>query len=167
MKIVAIYSRKSKQTDKGESIETQINLCKDYIKRIFPNEEIKILLYNEGEGFSGGDSERKKFNELIRDAKNKKYNVLICYRLDRLARSVADFSDLIGELNNNNISFISVMEQFDTSTPMGRAMMYIASVFAQLEREIGAERIKDNMRELAMDCRLVRLQSSWMLNIRR
>ena len=43
MKIVAIYSRKSKQTDKGESIETQINLCKDYIKRIFPNEEIKIL----------------------------------------------------------------------------------------------------------------------------
>lgn len=149
MKIVAVYSRKSKQTDKGESIETQINLCRDYIKRIFPSEEIKILLYNEGEGVSGGDSERKKFNELIRDAKNKKYNVLICYRLDRVTRSVADFSDLIEELNDNNISFISVKEQFDTSTPMGRAMMYIASVFAQLEREIGAERIKDNMRELA------------------
>ena len=47
MKIVAIYSRKSKQTDKGESIETQVNLCKDYIKRIFPSEEIKIVLYNE------------------------------------------------------------------------------------------------------------------------
>lgn len=73
----------------------------------------------------------------------------MCYRLDRVARSVADFSDLIEELNRNQISFISVKEQFDTTTPMGRAMMYIASVFAQLEREIGAERIKDNMQKLA------------------
>lgn len=149
MKVVAIYTRKSKQTDKGESIDTQIKLCEDYVKRIFTGEEIKIVLYNEGEGFSGSDSERKKFNELITAAKNGKYNVLICYRLDRVARSVADFSDLIEELNHNNISFISVKEQFDTTTPMGRAMMYIASVFAQLEREIGAERIRDNMRELA------------------
>lgn len=147
--IVAIYSRKSKSTDQGESIDTQINLCKEYIKRIYVDVEVEIVIYNEGEGFSGGDSERKKFNQLIRDAKKKKYNVLICYRLDRVARSVADFSDLIEELNSNQISFISVKEQFDTSTPMGRAMMYIASVFAQLEREIGAERIKDNMRELA------------------
>lgn len=163
MKIVAVYSRKSKQTDKGESIETQINLCRDYIKRIFPSEEIKILLYNEGEGVSGGDSERKKFNELIRDAKNKKYNVLICYRLDRVTRSVADFSNLIEELNDNNISFISVKEQFDTSTPMGRAMMYIASVFAQLEREIGAERIRDNLHELAKSGRwLGRNNSNWL-----
>lgn len=149
MKIVAIYTRKSKQTEKGESIDTQIKLCEDYVKRIFIGEELKTILYNEGEGVSGGDSERKKFNELITDAKNEKYNVLICYRLDRVARSVADFSDLIEELNNNNISFISVKEQFDTTTPMGRAMMYIASVFAQLEREISAERITDNMRELA------------------
>lgn len=148
-KIVAIYSRKSKSTDQGESIETQINLCKEYIKRVYLNSEIKMIIYNEGEGFSGGDSERKMFNQLIKDAKSKKYNILICYRLDRVARSVSDFSDLIEELNYNQISFISVKEQFDTSTPMGRAMMYIASVFAQLEREIGAERIKDNMRELA------------------
>ena len=149
MKIIAIYTRKSKATNKGESIENQINLCKNYISKIFFEDEVKIEIYNEGEGFSGGDSTRKKFNELIQDAKKGKYNVLICYRLDRVARSVADFSDLIEELNRNNISFISVKEQFDTTTPMGRAMMYIASVFAQLEREIGAERIRDNMRELA------------------
>ena len=120
--IVAIYSRKSKSTDQGESIDTQINLCKEYIKRIYVDVEVEIVIYNEGEGFSGGDSERKKFNQLIRDAKKKKYNVLICYRLDRVARSVADFSDLIEELNSNQISFISVKEQFDTSTPMGRAI---------------------------------------------
>ena len=149
MKTIAIYTRKSKATNKGESIENQINLCKNYISKIFLEDEVKIEIYNEGEGFSGGDSTRKKFNELIQDAKKGKYNVLICYRLDRVARSVADFSDLIEELNRNNISFISVKEQFDTTTPMGRAMMYIASVFAQLEREIGAERIRDNMRELA------------------
>ena len=138
MKTIAIYTRKSKATNKGESIENQINLCKNYISKIFFEDEVKIEIYNEGEGFSGGDSTRKKFNELIQDAKKGKYDVLICYRLDRVARSVADFSDLIEELNRNNISFISVKEQFDTTTPMGRAMMYIASVFAQLEREIGA-----------------------------
>ena len=149
MKIIAIYTRKSKSTDKGESIETQIKLCQEYIERIFINEKIETLLYDEGEGYSGGDSTRKKFNELLRDAKNKKFDVIICYRLDRIARSVADFSDLIEELNSNGISFVSVKEQFDTSTAMGRAMMYISSVFAQLEREIGAERIKDNLRELA------------------
>ena len=149
MKVIAIYTRKSKATDKGESIQTQIKMCEEYIQRLFPEEETKIIYYDEGEGKSGGDSQRVKFRKLMSDAKKHIYNVLMCYRLDRIARSVADFSDLIEELSASKISFISVKEQFDTTTPMGRAMMYIASVFAQLEREIGAERIRDNMRELA------------------
>ncbi len=147
--VVAIYSRKSKSTDKGESTEIQIKLCMEHIKSLFPNDEIEFLMYDEGEGLSGADSSRKKFNKLKVDAKKKIYDILICYRLDRVARSVADFAELIEKLNNNQISFISVKEQFDTRTPMGRAMMYIASVFAQLEREITAERIRDNMIELA------------------
>lgn len=149
MFVIAIYTRKSKSTDKGESIDTQIKLCQEYIKKQYPNEETKIIYYDEGEGKSGGDSQRRKFQELMKDAKKKKFHALMCYRLDRVARSVADFSDLIEELTSHNISFISVKEQFDTTTPMGRAMMYIASVFAQLEREIGAERVKDNLTELA------------------
>ena len=149
MNVIAIYTRKSKATDKGESIQTQIKMCEEYIQRLYPEEETKIIYYDEGEGKSGGDSQRVKFRKLMSDAKKHVYNVLMCYRLDRIARSVADFSDLIEELSASKISFISVKEQFDTTTPMGRAMMYIASVFAQLEREIGAERIKDNMRELA------------------
>ncbi len=148
-KVIAIYSRKSKSTDRGESIITQIKICEEYIKKNYYDEEIQIIYYNEGEGKSGADSQRIKFNELMKDAKNKKYNILMCYRLDRVARCVSDFSDLIDELTSYNISFISVKEQFDTTTPMGRAMMYIASVFAQLEREIVAERIKDNLTELA------------------
>lgn len=149
MKVIAIYTRKSKASDKGESIQTQIRMCEEYIQRLYPEEETEIIYYDEGEGKSGGDSQRTKFRKLMSDAKKNVYNVLICYRLDRIARNVSAFSDLIEELSAHNISFISVKEQFDTTTPMGRAMMYIASVFAQLEREIGAERIKDNMRELA------------------
>lgn len=149
MKVVAIYTRKSKSTDKGESIETQIKLCEEYIKKSYLEEEVKTVFYDEGEGKSGGDNQRNKFQKLMIDAKKKRFNVLMCYRLDRVARSVADFSDLIEELTLHNINFVSVKEQFDTTTPMGRAMMYIASVFAQLEREIGAERVKDNLTELA------------------
>ncbi|EJO5348883.1 recombinase family protein [Clostridium botulinum] len=142
----AIYSRKSVFTGKGESIENQINLCKDYGKK---NLGIENYLIYEDEGFSGGNTNRPKFQELIKDAKNKKFDVLICYRLDRISRNVADFSSTLELLQGNNISFVSIKEQFDTSTPMGKAMVYIASVFAQLERETIAERIRDNMLELA------------------
>ena len=74
---------------------------------------------------------------------------MVVYRLDRISRSISDFSSLIEELGRLEIDFISIRESFDTSSPMGRAMMYIASVFSQLERETIAERIRDNMHELA------------------
>ncbi len=82
-------------------------------------------------------------------AKKRELKAIIVYRLDRISRNVSDFSGLIEELARLDIAFISIREQFDTSTPMGRAMMYIASVFSQLERETIAERIHDNMHELA------------------
>jgi len=143
---IAVYSRKSKFTGKGESMENQITVCKDYINTHFPNAE--ILIY-EDEGFSGGDTDRPQFQRLIKDAEAGKINMLICYRLDRISRNISDFSSTIEMLEEKNVSFVSVREQFDTSTPMGRAMLYIASVFAQLERETIAERIKDNMYQLA------------------
>ena len=71
------------------------------------------------------------------------------YRLDRISRNISDFSSLIEELGRLGIDFVSIRESFDTSSPMGRAMMYIASVFSQLERETITERIWDNMHELA------------------
>lgn len=144
---IAIYSRKSKFTGKGESIDNQIEMCKRYAENHFENIE-KFYIY-EDEGFSGGNINRPKFQKLIQDTKDKKFNVLICYRLDRISRDVADFSNTIEKLNNYNVDFVSVKEQFDTSTPIGRAMMNIAAVFAQLERETIAERVKDNMLQLA------------------
>jgi DNA invertase Pin-like site-specific DNA recombinase len=143
---IAIYSRKSKYIIGSESIENQIQMCKDYAESKYNNTKLEFDIY-EDEGFSGGNINRPKFQELIKNI--KKYDVLICYRLDRISRNVADFSSTLDLLQANNCDFVSIREQFDTSSPMGRAMIYIASVFAQLERETIAERIRDNMMEMA------------------
>lgn len=145
--IAAIYSRKSKQTETGDSIENQIELCKKYAYD-YLDKNMEFIIY-EDEGYSGGNTNRPHFQQLLKDAKDKKFNVLICYRLDRISRNVADFSSTLELLQASNIDFVSIKEQFDTSTPMGRAMVYISSVFAQLERETIAERIRDNMYLLA------------------
>ena len=144
---VAIYSRKSKFTGKGDSIENQVQLCTEYAKNLGVTD---ILVY-EDEGFSGKNINRPQFMKMMEDAKLKKFDTIICYRLDRISRNVSDFSSLIDELSSLSIGFISIKEQFDTTTPMGRAMMFISSVFAQLERETISERVRDNMRELAKD----------------
>ena len=86
---------------------------------------------------------------MMTDAKASKFNILICYRLDRISRNIAQFSNTYEMLQSCNVEFVSVKEQFDTSSPIGRAMLNIAMVFAQLERETIAERIKDNMHALA------------------
>ncbi len=143
--IAAIYARKSLETDKGESIENQIQLCKEFGVKAGVTE----FLYYTDEGFSGGNINRPKFKEMIKDAKARKFSMLICYRLDRISRNVADFSSTLEILQKHDIDFVSIKEHFDTSIPIGRAMVYIASVFAQLERETIAERIRDNMLELA------------------
>ncbi|HCJ58296.1 MAG TPA: resolvase [Clostridiaceae bacterium] len=144
----AIYSRKSKFTGKGESVENQIQLRKEYgIKNLDINAR-DFVIY-EDEGFSGSNTNRPQFQKMLRDVKKKNIDIIICYRLDRISRNVLDFLNLIEVLNKDNIGFVSIREQFDTTTPIGRAMMYIASVFSQLERETIAERIKDNMMQLA------------------
>jgi len=151
---VAIYSRKSKFTGKGESTENQIEMCKSFLRVKFPEayEEDGLNIY-EDEGFSGSHINRPQFINMMNAARARKFDTIVCYRLDRISRNISDFAKLIDELTALNIAFISIKEQFDTAQPMGRAMMYIASVFSQLERETIGERIKDNMEELAKDGR--------------
>lgn len=146
---IAIYSRKSKFTGKGESIGNQVELCKEYIQTHYPEVPQDHVLIYEDEGFSGGNLNRPDFKKMMDAARQKKFKAIIVYRLDRISRNISDFSSLIEELSRLEIAFVSIREQFDTGTPMGRAMMYIASVFSQLERETIAERIRDNMHELA------------------
>lgn len=146
---IAIYSRKSKFTGKGESIGNQIELCKEYIRMHYGEGAVDKAVVYEDEGFSGGNLNRPDFKKMMDAARKRKFKAIIVYRLDRISRNISDFSSLIEELARLDIAFVSIKEQFDTSTPMGRAMMYIASVFSQLERETIAERIRDNMHELA------------------
>ena len=86
---------------------------------------------------------------MLEDIRRARPEALVCYRLDRVSRSVGDFADLIRRLEGWGVAFLCIREKFDTSTPMGKAMMYIASVFAQLERETIAQRVRDNMCLLA------------------
>lgn len=144
-----IYGRKSVYTGKGESVENQIEMCKEYISAKFPKADHTEVVVYEDEGFSAKNMDRPQFQQMLRDIKLKKPDYIVCYRLDRISRNVSDFSSLIEDLNNHDISFICIKEEFDTSKPMGKAMMYIASVFAQLERETIAERVRDNMMMLA------------------
>lgn len=147
---IVIYSRKSKYSDKGDSVGNQIELAQEYIKAHYPKTEynVEIEIF-EDEGFSGGNIDRPQFQKMLKEEREKPFDVLIAYRLDRISRNIADFSNLMNELTRLHTDFVSIKEQFDTRTPMGRAMMFIASVFAQLEREVIAERIRDNMIELA------------------
>ncbi len=147
--MIAIYSRKSKFTGKGESIGNQVELCKDYVRNMFGEAYVDRCVVFEDEGFSGGNLKRPDFQKMMAEVRKHKFKAIVVYRLDRISRNISDFTGLIDELTKLDVSFVSIREQFDTSTPMGRAMMFIISVFSQLERETIAERIRDNMHELA------------------
>lgn len=146
---IAIYSRKSKFTGKGESIGNQVELCTEYITSHYGQDEKDNVQVFEDEGFSGKNLNRPAFKKMIDLAKAKKIKMIVVYRLDRISRNIGDFANLIEELSRLDVTFISIREQFGTDSPMARAMMYVTSVFSQLERETIAERIRDNMYELA------------------
>ena len=146
---VAIYSRKSKFTEKGDSIANQIAECRSKVLEKYPDiSEDNILIY-EDEGYSGATTNRPQFQQMLKDAKAKQFGALFCYRLDRVSRSVSDFSRLFEELQRLKIRFVSVHDNFDDDTATGKAMMLMCSVFAELERATIAERIRDNMLSLA------------------
>lgn len=147
--VIAIYSRKSRFTGKGESVGNQVELCRGYIRAAYGQEYADAAAVFEDEGFSGRDLHRPGFQRMMEGARARAFRAVVVYRLDRISRNISDFSSLIQELGRLGVDFVSIRESFDTSSPMGRAMMYIASVFSQLERETIAERIRDNMHELA------------------
>ncbi len=136
-KYIAIYARQSKDKKDSISIETQIELC----KKLCENDNYKVYF---DKGFSGKNIERPEFQRLLFDIKNDKVYKVITYKLDRISRSIADFSQLLLIFEKHNVDFKSSTENFDTSNPMGRAMINIIMTFAQLEREQIAERLTDN-----------------------
>lgn len=132
----AIYGRQSIEKKDSVSIETQIEKCK-----VFCNGDYKI--YTDA-GYSGKNINRPQFTKLLEDIKSGLIKRVIAYRLDRISRSIADFSQLLIMFEKYNVKFVSATENFDTDTPMGRAMINIVMTFAQLERETIVERVTDN-----------------------
>ncbi len=134
----AIYARQSVDKKDSISIEGQIELCRHECSG-----GGKPKIYTD-KGYSGKNTDRPSFQEMMRAVERGEIEKIIVYRLDRISRSITDFGRIWEILKAHNAEFISVNEKFDTSTPVGRAMVYIIMVFAQLERETIAERIKDN-----------------------
>ncbi len=136
--MVAIYARQSIDKKDSISIETQINFCK---RELADNQDYRVF---QDKGFSGKNTSRPAFKEMLEAIKNGNIEKIIVYRLDRISRSITDFANIFDLLEEQKVDFVSANEKFDTSTPVGKAMLYIIMVFAQLERETIAERIKDN-----------------------
>lgn len=138
---VAIYVRVSttNQAEEGYSIDEQ----KDKLTSYCDIKDWNIYeIYTDG-GFSGSNTERPALEQLIRDAERKKFDTVLVYKLDRLSRSQKDTLFLIEDVFvKNGIEFLSLQENFDTSTPFGKAMIGLLSVFAQLEREQIKERMQ-------------------------
>ncbi len=148
MLTIGIYPRKSVYRDNSDSVQVQIQLCKDYAGIIYKDQETEFIIYDKDEGFSGKNTNRPSFREMMADVEAGRLNAVMVYRLDRISRNVQEFSAMYEIFQQHNVSFISVKESFDTTTPMGRTVMYILAAFAQLERENTSERVADNMQAL-------------------
>ncbi len=145
---IGIYPRKSVYRDNSDSVNVQVQLCRDYAGVIFKDKDITFKIYDQDEGFSGKNMNRPGFQELMSDVKKDMLDVVMVYKLDRISRNVQEFSAMYEIFQQHNVSFVSVKESFDTTTPMGRTVMYILAAFAQLERENTSERVADNMHAL-------------------
>ncbi len=147
--VIGIYPRKSVYRDNSDSVDVQVNMCKEYAGIIFRDQPLDFKVYGRDEGFSGKNMNRPSFQELMQDVRDNLLDVVMVYKLDRISRNVKEFSAMYDTFEEHGVSFVSVKESFDTSTPIGRTVMYILAAFAQLERENTSERVGDNMLALA------------------
>jgi DNA invertase Pin-like site-specific DNA recombinase len=100
--------------------------------------------YDDG-GYSGGNIERPALKRLMADIRDNKIDVVVVYKIDRLTRSLLDFAHMIEVFEKHNVSFVSVTQQFNTTTSMGRLILNVLLSFAQFEREVTGERIRDKL----------------------
>lgn len=144
----AIYTRKS--TDEGldidfNTLDAQREACEAYItsQRAEGWRAVQTP-YNDG-GYSGGNMERPGLQALLADIKGGKVDIVVVYKIDRLTRSLMDFSKLVEVFDAHGVTFVSVTQSFNTTTSMGRLTLNVLLSFAQFEREVSAERIRDKI----------------------
>ena len=148
IKRCAIYTRKSHEEGLEQdfnSLDAQREAGMDYIKsQKFDGWQLLEKQYDDG-GFSGGNLKRPAMDELINDIKQQRIDIVIVYKVDRLSRSLSDFASLVKLFDEHEISFVSVTQQFNTTTSMGRLTLNMLLSFAQFEREVTGERIRDKI----------------------
>ncbi len=144
----AIYTRKSSEDGLEQdynSLDAQRDSSEAYIAS--QRHEGWVLvpdLYDDG-GFSGGNTNRPGLKRLLADIEARRIDIVVVYKIDRLTRSLMDFAKLIEVFDKHNVSFVSVTQQFNTTTPMGRLILNVLLSFAQFEREQTGERIRDKV----------------------
>jgi site-specific DNA recombinase len=144
----AIYTRVS--TDQGleqdfNSLDAQYDASQAYIRsQAHAGWTLLRGKYDDG-GFSGGNTDRPALQRLLEDVRAGKIDVIVVYKVDRLTRSLADFAKLVDLFDRHRVSFVSVTQQFNTTTSMGRLILNVLLSFAQFEREVTSERIRDKI----------------------
>jgi site-specific DNA recombinase len=144
----AVYTRKSSEEgleQEFNSLHAQREACEAYIAS--QRSEGWVLVrdqYDDG-GISGGTLERPGLQRLLEDIEDGLVDVVVVYKIDRLSRSLADFAKLVEVFDRNGVTFVSVTQSFNTTTSMGRLTLNILLSFAQFEREVTAERIRDKV----------------------
>ena len=144
----AIYTRKSSEEGLEQSfnsLDAQREACEAYIKSQH-HEGWRLIAtrYDDG-GYSGGNTDRPALKRLMADIQTGKVSVVVVYKVDRLTRSLSDFAKIVEQFDKSHVSFVSVTQQFNTTTSMGRLTLNVLLSFAQCEREVTGERIRDKI----------------------
>jgi DNA invertase Pin-like site-specific DNA recombinase len=144
----AIYTRVS--TDQGldqefNSLDAQYEASSAYIKSQAHAGWTRIKTRYDDGGYSGGSTDRPDLQRLLNDVRARKIDVIVVYKVDRLTRSLADFAKLVELFDAHGVSFVSVTQHFNTTTSMGRLTLNVLLSFAQFEREVTSERIRDKI----------------------
>lgn len=140
----AIYPRKSKAVDNSDSMDAQVDMCIRYLNEKIGKGNYKVTLYDKDYGITGHSTkQRKDFQRMMQDIKDKKIQLVLIQRYDRIARNVRDFCNLYHDMEKNGCNLVSVSQQIDTSTPYGKNFMYMQASMAELEWALSSERRKD------------------------
>jgi DNA invertase Pin-like site-specific DNA recombinase len=149
----AVYTRKSSEEgleQEFNSLDAQREACEAYIASQRSEGWVVVRDQYDDGGISGGTLDRPALQRLLSDIEDGLVDVVVVYKIDRLSRSLMDFSKLVEVFDRNNVTFVSVTQSFNTTTSMGRLTLNILLSFAQFEREVTAERIRDKVRASRM-----------------
>ena len=144
----AIYTRKSSEEgleQEFNSLDAQREACEAYVQSQKHEGWTALPAFYDDGGFSGGNMKRPALERLVSDIKSRKIDIIIVYKIDRLTRSLADFAKMVEMFDKHGVSFVSVTQQFNTKTSMGRLTLNVLLSFAQFEREVTSERIRDKI----------------------